>query len=87
MQETSPDHATWEAVTRRRVLAPLGMVRTNFSVHDSERDADHARPYRQRDDAAAPAPPPTRATASAPPPPRAKPRPPRRPSKPCPWKT
>ncbi len=48
VQEVNPDHATWEAVTRRRILFPLGMTRTNFSVHDSEKDADHAIPYRFR---------------------------------------
>ena len=48
VREASPDHATWEAVTKRRVLGPLGMARTNFSVRDSERDTDHALPYRFR---------------------------------------
>ncbi len=46
VQEVSPGHPTWEEVCRRRLLIPLGMTRTNFSVHDSERDADYARPYR-----------------------------------------
>ncbi len=46
VQEVSPDHATWETVMQRRILKPLGMARTNFSVRDSERDPDHAIPYR-----------------------------------------
>ena len=50
VQEVQPDRATWETVTRRRILFPLGMTRTNFSVHDSEKDPDHARPYRLRTD-------------------------------------
>jgi CubicO group peptidase (beta-lactamase class C family) len=37
---------TWEDSVRRRVLAPLGMTRTNFSVEESQRDPDHALPYR-----------------------------------------
>lgn len=49
IQEVSPGHASWEEVARRRLLIPLGMTRTNFSVHDSERDPDHSLPYRLRD--------------------------------------
>lgn len=48
VEAVSPDHASWEMVTRRRILTPLGMTRTNFSVRDSEKDTDHARPYRMR---------------------------------------
>jgi len=40
---------TWEAFTRRRLLDPLGMARTNFSVDVSRSDANHARPYGERD--------------------------------------
>ncbi|HXE74801.1 MAG TPA: serine hydrolase [Candidatus Xenobia bacterium] len=35
----------WEEFTRQRILAPLGMARSNFSVLDSERSNDFARPY------------------------------------------
>ncbi len=40
----------WEDAVRRMVLDPLGMRRTDFSVHDSQRDPDHALPYGERDD-------------------------------------
>lgn len=53
VQEVNPAHLTWEAYTRARLLTPLGMTRTNFSVHDSERDPDHALPYRFRPNGAA----------------------------------
>ncbi len=43
--------STWEDLVRERILAPLGMQRTNFAVGSSAADADHAEPYR-RDDAA-----------------------------------
>lgn len=35
----------WEDLVRERILSPLGMRRTNFSVEESQRDPDHARPY------------------------------------------
>jgi CubicO group peptidase (beta-lactamase class C family) len=41
---------TWEEAVRQRLFTPLGMERSNFSVADSERDADHALPYRENDD-------------------------------------
>lgn len=41
---------TWEELMRERLLGPLGMERTNFSVADSEDDPDHALPYRETDD-------------------------------------
>jgi CubicO group peptidase (beta-lactamase class C family) len=50
VEQVSPDHATWETVAQRRLLGPLGMTRTNFSVHVSERDPDHAIPYRLKGD-------------------------------------
>ncbi len=50
----SPDHASWETLTRRRILTPLGMTRTNFSVRESAQDADHALPYRFRADGSSP---------------------------------
>lgn len=40
---------TWEEAVRARILEPLGMERTNFSVDTSQQDADHARPYREDD--------------------------------------
>ncbi|HJQ23790.1 MAG TPA: serine hydrolase [Blastocatellia bacterium] len=40
---------TWEEAVRERILQPLGMTRTNFSVADSQKDADVALPYRVRE--------------------------------------
>jgi len=37
--------ASWEELVRARILDPLGMKRTNFSVVDSQHDADFAQPY------------------------------------------
>jgi CubicO group peptidase (beta-lactamase class C family) len=39
----------WEDAVRSRVLEPLDMKRTNFSVEDSQKDADFALPYRERE--------------------------------------
>jgi CubicO group peptidase (beta-lactamase class C family) len=39
----------WEDSVRELVLTPLGMGRSNFSVLDSQKDADCAFPYRERD--------------------------------------
>jgi CubicO group peptidase (beta-lactamase class C family) len=36
---------SWETLVRERILDPLGMARTNFSVAASQRDDDHALPY------------------------------------------
>ena len=41
---------TWEDAVRGRLLDPLGMTRTNFDVAVSQADADHALPYREKDD-------------------------------------
>ncbi len=41
---------TWEQAVHARILEPLGMTRTNFSVADSRQDPDHALPYRENDD-------------------------------------
>lgn len=41
---------TWEEAVRARILDPLGMKRTNFSVADSQRDSDFAQPYDKKDD-------------------------------------
>jgi hypothetical protein len=35
----------WEEAVRTRVFAPLGMTRSNFSVDESQKDADFAYPY------------------------------------------
>lgn len=40
---------TWEEAVRARVLAPLGMTRTNFSVDDSQKESDFALPYAKRE--------------------------------------
>lgn len=39
---------SWEDGLRQLVLTPLGMTRTNFSVAESQRDADHALGYAVR---------------------------------------
>ncbi len=36
---------TWEELTRQKVLVPLGMERTNFSVRESQKTGDFALPY------------------------------------------
>jgi CubicO group peptidase (beta-lactamase class C family) len=38
---------TWEALVRQRILEPLGMRRSNFSVAETAADPDHAEPYRR----------------------------------------
>lgn len=38
---------TWEEAVRERVLLPLSMTNTNFSVLDSQKSADFAQPYRK----------------------------------------
>ena len=38
---------TWEEAVKERILNPLEMKRTNFSVIDSQKDADFALPYRE----------------------------------------
>lgn len=43
-------NSTWEAGLQQLVLDPLGMTRTNFSVKQSQRDANHALPYRTNGD-------------------------------------
>jgi CubicO group peptidase (beta-lactamase class C family) len=37
--------APWEEQVRRRILEPLGMSASNFSVNDSQRAEDFAQPY------------------------------------------
>jgi CubicO group peptidase (beta-lactamase class C family) len=41
---------SWEEAVRTQVFEPLGMQRSNFSVHDSQQDGDHALPYFEEDD-------------------------------------
>ncbi|MFN2539825.1 MAG: serine hydrolase [Mycobacteriales bacterium] len=36
---------SYEDAVRSRVLTPLGMTRTNFSVVETQADTDHAKPY------------------------------------------
>ena len=36
---------SWEDFTRRRVIEPLGMTSTNFSVDESQSSPNHALPY------------------------------------------
>ena len=38
---------TWEEAVQQRVLTPLGMKNTNFSVLDSQKSEDFAEPYRK----------------------------------------
>ncbi len=40
---------SWEDSVRALVFEPLGMTRSNFSVLESQRDADFAQPYAERD--------------------------------------
>ncbi len=39
----------WEDVARARILEPIGMTRSTFWDLESEKDTDHARPYREDD--------------------------------------
>ena len=41
---------SWEQNVRERLFEPLGMKRSNFSVLDSQKDADFAQPYREREE-------------------------------------
>jgi len=41
---------TWEEVMRKRLFEPLSMMRTNFSVAQSQKDDDFAYPYRENDE-------------------------------------
>jgi CubicO group peptidase (beta-lactamase class C family) len=35
----------WEGCVRQKILAPLGMTQSSFSVRDIEKNSDHASPY------------------------------------------
>jgi CubicO group peptidase (beta-lactamase class C family) len=41
---------SWEDNVRERIFQPLEMTNSNFSVHDSQKAADFALPYREDDD-------------------------------------
>jgi CubicO group peptidase (beta-lactamase class C family) len=40
--------STWEEFVRRRILDPLGMKASNFSVTDSQKASDFSLPYQER---------------------------------------
>ena len=40
----------WEDAVRKRIFEPLEMTGLNFSVKDSQKTADFAKPYDDRDD-------------------------------------
>jgi len=41
---------TWEAYTKEKIMDPLGMTDTNFSVEESKKVENHALPYQVKDD-------------------------------------
>lgn len=41
---------TWEEVVRKRIFEPLGMKTANFSVLESQKAADFALPYQEKDE-------------------------------------
>lgn len=41
--------SSWEEFTRKRILEPLGMTNSNFSVEDSQKTDDYALPYIKKD--------------------------------------
>jgi CubicO group peptidase (beta-lactamase class C family) len=43
---------SWEGLVRSRILAPLGMSASNFSVEDSKKSPDFANPYQEVQDKA-----------------------------------
>lgn len=50
------DGSSWEDFTQRRILDPLGMKETNFSVALTQKSADFSRPYMEIKDKVAPVP-------------------------------
>ncbi len=44
--------SSWEGLVQQRIFEPLGMVRSNFSVKDSQRDDDFSYPYNLIDEEA-----------------------------------
>ncbi len=47
---------SWEDLVRTRIFQPLGMTRSNFSVEDSQKSEDHARPYVEQEKQTVPVP-------------------------------
>jgi CubicO group peptidase (beta-lactamase class C family) len=47
---------SWEAFTRARILDPLGMSGSNFSVRVSQQQPDYALPHKEQDDTVVPIP-------------------------------
>ena len=43
-------NTSWEELAKKRILEPLGMTNTNFSVNDSQRAPDFALPYELKKD-------------------------------------
>lgn len=43
-------HSTWEDVVKTRIFNPLGIKSSNFSVTDSQKQPDYARPYSEKGD-------------------------------------
>jgi CubicO group peptidase (beta-lactamase class C family) len=41
---------SWEDLVRTRIFSPLGMTGSNFSVEDSQKSADFAKPYQEKDE-------------------------------------
>jgi len=41
---------SWEDLVRARIFAPLGMKGSNFSVEDSKKSPDFAKPYQEKDE-------------------------------------
>jgi CubicO group peptidase (beta-lactamase class C family) len=48
------DGRSWEESIQARIFAPLGMTSSNFSVNDSQKSTDFARPYELKDDVVRP---------------------------------
>lgn len=40
---------TWENFVRKKIFAPLGMVRTNFTVSEMQSDSDYSLPYSRQE--------------------------------------
>lgn len=47
---------TWEDFVRSRIFKPLGMMSSNFSVHESQKAVDFALPYQEKKDIVTPIP-------------------------------
>ena len=41
---------TWEDLVRARIFGPLGMKGSNFSVEESKKSPDFAKPYKEKDE-------------------------------------